>query len=564
MFISASKKLSESGLGRFVEHVENVNILNARSAIRVLHWQPCENLVFNDSYGFCPTNNDLEEEALQVVHRASGLSSDNGESSLLLTPEYSFPYSVLKQIIYNQELWPRRNQLWCLAMQGCPLYEFENFIKSDYSGNNVYILKPKITERKSYVNAIFYLLIGESPERTELLLMPQLKFQHAADHDSEYEDAHMSVGNEILLLTNPKELTCFTSLICADLLNTELTILFSDDISEKTGIQNLPKHQFTIFNPQLNIKPFHNNYTVNISSALEFMHKATYRFIALNWSVDTKICTHPIRHGVSALLSVVDNLTQLTKNRSTRHGVIIRNPQKKFLMVCYPPLKHLLMYTIPSNSEFGQARAIGPSPQFSPLAVFTYQGKEWKKEESLCQIDWSWVNGVFSLTNTDHGDANNCDANSCPSNDVKMFFQTFFAKGYGGDEYQIKEPFLLFQNNIALENRERLERVASCIASKHLPQSLQSIAKDCQWTFEKANRNLKIAIDENQLFVRLLHSDTYHSAVCDYGIALKKEMDDSQTNPLVYVYYPTATGYEVYFKYSTDIYSVEPTPATIL
>jgi hypothetical protein len=337
------------------------------------------------------------------------------------------------------------------------------------------------------------------------------------------------------------------------MLNDALTKLF-DGNERETLIPNLAGYKFTVFNPQLNNKPFHNNYNITISSAIEFMHNSTYRFIVLNWSSGTDICGNKINHGISALLSVESYMTPLAKNRFQCRGVVVKKPKGKYFMLYFPSCKHMFMYTIASNFNAGQARVM-KSSQYSPLAILTHDEK-WSQSESLCQIDWTWVNRCFLLQGLSH----ECfeDKNCCPSTDVENFFLSFFVNGFGGDEYQINEPYTqgLKEPSVA-GKRERLERLANFIKMGKLPPPLVSFAKTACWCHKRKNRNLKLKVGNNEEhYVRLLHEDTVVEAVAAYAKARKNE--DDGLFPPIYVYYPTESGYEIYTPAtSTEIFPKE-------
>jgi len=554
MFVSVTEKLKEQHLERFIDYVENINILASSEPIRVLHWQPCDCLKFSRTHGFIPdSNKSLEDEALYFIQRATGKYSFS-EPALIMTPEYSFPYSIIEKIMGDSSLWPKESQLWCLSMQGHPTKDFLDLIDSANNTDNVSVLFPKFECKNEYVNALFYIISRKSSEGIELLLMPQLKIQHASDRGGETESTYMEKGTEVLLLTNPILRTSFVSLICADLLNARLVSQFFQNDIQIDGIDTLHGYTFNVFNPQLNIKPFHESYCTNIDSALGFKHPSTFRFIALNWSTGTKICGKKINHGLSALLCEHDNLESETKNQAQRKGVIIRNPSKGSLMACFPSCKHILMYVISASNCVGQSKAIGDTPQFLPLDIFTSQEDKWMAETTLCQIDWIWINKNFSPLAGRHRKADVSSINNCQNTNVNDFFLTFFASGHVAAEYQINEPFVKKVGNDAAVKREKLERIALCVREKNLPEPLKPFENTCYWIFEETNRNLSVRTGEQSIHnVRLLHADTQYEATIVYGNALGKENTSHSRCIPIYVYYPTAKGYDIFYKQTTDI-----------
>jgi hypothetical protein len=187
------------------------------SPIMCLRWQPYGTLSYLPEAGVTLDDSEFIEKASAVVELAI-----EGNYDLLLVPEYSFPHSVLGEIVGDKSKWPKAGALWCLSAQGRELRAFLDEL-SEWKQSDVIVPEAKIGLERNYVCPLVYLFVDATGERLNAIV--QYKLHPSSDQWLLHEGAHLSTGSNVFLfdLSGPNTdcVNYFFSLICADILALE-------------------------------------------------------------------------------------------------------------------------------------------------------------------------------------------------------------------------------------------------------------------------------------------------------------------------------------------------------
>ena len=100
------------------------------NVIKVLCWQPKGEIVFSEEEGFRCNSNDHIEKATSFLLRGNETKAD-----IILSPEYSVPWSILQRILEEQEPCPLNGKLWCLGLEGISCQELKKFLVANVEKN---------------------------------------------------------------------------------------------------------------------------------------------------------------------------------------------------------------------------------------------------------------------------------------------------------------------------------------------------------------------------------------------------------------------------------------------
>lgn len=227
-----------------------------------------------------PSHLDKCREALSIAH------TENVD--LFMTPEYSIPIILIKEIINNQRLQPPPKKLWCLCCEGITYEEFNENLNqwSDY----VYLGKRSLDDItiNSFVGVMLY--IFQSQEGDKICIVPQSKFQPMREDLHLCERIGLSRGKHIVLFGEQLQ-NRLASIICADAYHPDIKdshIFFPNGIEQK----------YIILHPQLNSAPRNGEISAlrnNIFGEERGQHTI---YITANWAVGTSIALQQMEQPV--------------------------------------------------------------------------------------------------------------------------------------------------------------------------------------------------------------------------------------------------------------------------
>lgn len=479
------------------------------SAVRVLQWQPKASLLFESNRGVFCVDNQYSSNAYSLISVTLSI-----KPSLLLTPEYSFPYSILDEIINNNSKWPKKGAIWCLSMEGISLDDYKIFMHNEANQNCMKITCP-INVEKNFVNALVYLYLAYdktdySFSAPKLIVMPQLKTQPSADKYNSHEGLNMSLGNTIYTFYDESSNAVFASLICADLFSNTCRDLFI----------NRSIRELILFNPQLTFTFLHEAFKHALTHLLDYRNSKTI-IISLNWASGTNVDINPkpvIYHGFSAIfINPVGNYINEGMIKSNYKKGLIFSKYKYRAIWHNVNCEHILSYSISSVALQDSHAAVTQSAE--PVAVDFY-ACDGKQSLNQCIVDWDWLNDTFkgnwktnSMNNHNNSSCQKCvlkmctnpNLGSCEYYNVVVFCNSFFSDSIFNDPFSATElglsgtyytiPDNLFDadndyNNI-YEKREKLQGITLTLDISRLPIRFKKLHSNYVWIMGENTINIQ-------------------------------------------------------------------------
>jgi hypothetical protein len=295
------KKVSD-----IIDDPVKLNVCSGDSnSLKVLYWQAKSELNFGADTGVKASNEQIfHPKARKFIKLAIDKNAD-----LILTPEYSFSYKIINEIINDENLWPKDGALWCLSTEGISEDTFFQELDRWDSKERIKVYKPELLVSNNFINALIYLFTYNN----KLYIIPQFKMQSMSDPWANFEKSNLSLGKEILIFDLNGDtrdfINIFLSFICADVLKINF-----ENISNE-----FPQNYKLIFNPQLNFSPYHGSFCEFRKHI--FNHSQNNKIITLNWAQGTKINNNDnvIKNSGSAFYKKNDNKSWLKEERKLRN-----------------------------------------------------------------------------------------------------------------------------------------------------------------------------------------------------------------------------------------------------
>ncbi|MCC3374229.1 hypothetical protein [Cohnella sp. REN36] len=243
-------------------------------SFNLMRLQPMGELVASSEMGVCST------EALHIDRVREALRLARSErADLFITPEYVVPLQLIDEMVYNEELQPPPNKLWCLCCEGMTWKAFQDHMNlwADFC----YVGEGALDHiyESNFTGIILYVFQSAAGDRC--CLVPQSKLQPMREDLAVCERVGLSRGKHIVLFgeARPNRLVSF---ICADVFNqdvNQLSFLFPD--------RN--EYKYIVLHPQLNSAPRH----VEIADLRNTMFRAecgqNTLYITANWASGTTV-----------------------------------------------------------------------------------------------------------------------------------------------------------------------------------------------------------------------------------------------------------------------------------
>ncbi len=247
---------------------------NNGSPLSVLQWQPSGEISIDSSFGVKLDNSLFIDKARGFINLAKSQNC-----SLALTPEYSFPYQVLDEIVMNNGMWPPEGKLWCLGTQGESRAHFIQKMQHWATKSEVITIQTALSrlENRSFVSPLIFLFRDIDGR---LVIIPQFKTGPMADPRNAFEGPGLCCGSDIFIFesVNTESWNVFLSIICAD----------ASHINQDNLIAQVSRKKVILFHPQLNPEPRHDDF-VGLRQKLLGLSNEEFRIITLNWAEGTLV-----------------------------------------------------------------------------------------------------------------------------------------------------------------------------------------------------------------------------------------------------------------------------------
>lgn len=199
--------------------------------------------------------------------------ASNNDLDLIVTPEYSVPWSVIKKII-RKEITVKKGALWALGSESINLNELAEF-KAFCEEAGVRVLYEQLEhQNKNYLCPLVYICWERKPDgQEEICVLIQFKTYSCG---GTFEVDNLYVGKSVYIFGDGNtELNLF-SLICADVFE------FKENLIQQHHLNSL------IFHIQLNQKPWHRDFKKYRDYLFTIASNSTTQLICLNWATEVK------------------------------------------------------------------------------------------------------------------------------------------------------------------------------------------------------------------------------------------------------------------------------------
>lgn len=202
--------------------------------------------------------------------------------SLLLSPEYSCPKSVIDEIIDNPEMQPSQQKLWALGGESLNKEEL-NYLKGLQNENiHIHFEDCYINSDKNYVDPLYYIFTGKHNGVDKLIILIQFKTSHMGGlWDSQIEPDNLIEGNTIYIIKNNNQSVRLMSFICSEAMN--FTAQYEPQLLQEHSWIDSP---YLLLSLQFNPNPSHPNF---IAFKQFVLNKERRELITLNWGLATTI-----------------------------------------------------------------------------------------------------------------------------------------------------------------------------------------------------------------------------------------------------------------------------------
>lgn len=251
-----------------------VNRTNSESIYDIMKFQPKGVLSYSSERGIHTNESSYIEKVAGFINNVQ-----ERQPSLVVTPEGSIPFEVLKQIIDNKSRWPDLYKLWGFCMEGIDKKDFKILVESYNRDDSLKVVIEDSITYKAHVNSLWYIF---RIDEEHLCIVIQLKNAPSSDRDIEHEARDLTIGNTIYVFDldngEPTKNTLI-SLICSDAIQLDTNKIITE----------LGKSYPMIINHQCNEKPFDERFIDFRNSIFRAVSILKKRCIVANWAKGTEL-----------------------------------------------------------------------------------------------------------------------------------------------------------------------------------------------------------------------------------------------------------------------------------
>lgn len=219
-------------------------------------------------------------------------------ADLVLCPEYSCPWKVLKDALQN-EIFPSERKLWVFGCESITPQEFREFVVS--FPNIKWIHEDLPNSTRDFFGVVCYLLKTRSNNGDiKKVIVVQFKTFPMAGNDTSESD-HLICGQTIYSLRNQVDYARFVTIICSEALQFQL-----DNVNNISALE-FNQHPHIIFHPQLSANPRHAGVRRYRFDLFHNYCSRELEIFTLNWARGFRIGMHnPSCYGGSGIFMKSD------------------------------------------------------------------------------------------------------------------------------------------------------------------------------------------------------------------------------------------------------------------
>ena len=274
-------------------------------------------------------NDNQEESGTKFINVLTKAKEEN--ISLVLSPEYSCPKSVIDEIIANPELQPSQQKLWALGGESLNKEELNYFTGLQNENIHIHFEDGYTTSDKSYVDPLYYIFKGQHNGIDKLIILIQFKTRHMGiwTEGADIERDNIIHGQSIYIIKNNITSTRLMSLICSEAMN------FSEFLTQQKKDEILwGDMPFLILHPQINPDPSHQDF---INFRRFILNDEKKELISLNWGKETYIG---------------ENNLYAKKGNTARSGIFFKSDQLNYSKDCIERKHNKGLYFLYINNNY--------------------------------------------------------------------------------------------------------------------------------------------------------------------------------------------------------------------
>jgi hypothetical protein len=392
--------------GRSLQKPDLACLRQDASTYRLLLCQPKEEIAY-DKNGIWMANRGLAAQKF----RAFFIQANACHAELAVSPEYSCPWEVLRELFQGNNL-PDESNVWVIGCHSISAKDLKSFTEEFVHVCWIYerkLIDDNVGEAEKFLDPVLICFKTRSlNNEVKIVAIVQFKTVFFGGNGFEWERDGLIKGETIYVVDNKFASTRLVTIICSDTLQK-----FDFNKLNDGYFLNLP---LLLIHVQLNKSPFHQNYKDYRIPLFSWGDKNRNKeVITLNWARNLKIRGSAEiwnLYGGSAIYLKSDKLdtTDERLNMNQRRGLYFTNwliNRSSVLFFNYDEYLFLLENTKPSqeNADPTQRARTGPKS----LHTYAWDGQSWSQVDytdgdfsALCSAIQGEIGDISCIANNDN------------------------------------------------------------------------------------------------------------------------------------------------------------------
>lgn len=251
---------------------------------------------FDSREGFFGNENDETTKFNQFLIKAK---NDNIE--LVVTPEYSCPWSSIRNILNDTVNFPNLGKLWVLGCESITPNDINSFKDEFHQSSNIEVFfEEDIFENSTGVllNPCCYIFKAlDNNDDEKLIVLIQFKTQNMGVWNNDVERQKLISGKRAYILRNNDTSINLLTIICSDAIQFD-----TQNIEGRWSID-----PYIVISIQMNPNPNHERFRAFRNSIVKFENKDV---ISLNWSSESNILNVYCKSNIAINTDHIKNCTK--------------------------------------------------------------------------------------------------------------------------------------------------------------------------------------------------------------------------------------------------------------
>ena len=331
------------------------------------------NIEANENYVINQYNQIVEGKIKQLLIKANAIQPD-----LLLTPEYSTPWTSISNLI-NNNFFPEPHKMWVLGCESIQPEELEEFKQAHNEVKWICEdIGTNLVAGKNFIDPalILFNCENETGDRVKYICV---QFKGIPSGGNHIENNYLITGNHRYIFSNNNQPIKCAVLICSD-------VRMGNFSEELLDFQQSP---YLVIHLQLCLNPFHDEMRMYRDNIYAYQNSSDKEIICINWAPGfTIISDEASKYGGSCYYTKSEKLCLEDRRINTNHN--------KGLYYTYNKSKHTSNYYfnykesifLLRTKKCFQLNALGASagrtgPELLQVYEWSDENEEWLVIEKL-------------------------------------------------------------------------------------------------------------------------------------------------------------------------------------